>query len=303
MKGRGWVLLAFVACTDEDPSYRAARGAPFVIDGDDIYVFYGGAMRVTRKASGDERLLASVRSLESFPGEAAVSRDYVITNAGGKTVRIKKTGGDPEIVRESACHNVVVADETVYCTGRAEGSVFDVLVAVPVGGGTERVISKELVDVFVVDGDAVYASTVREIVRIDLASGQSKQLAAVSTDLITGLAVDEMDVYFSDAPGEGTRGAIRRVAKVGGEVGTLVELAEPARQIAVDATHVYWPDNGILGVRKSGGPYVSLANIGAETPPSHRGARTIQLDATHVFWLVGDALGEGVVNRVEKVRP
>jgi hypothetical protein len=274
-----------------------------VLDRDDVYFFVDQVTKAESKASGDQRTIGFAGDVE-LPGEAAITRDFVITNTkDGKTVRVRKTGGEPETLRNPGCHNIVASDEKVYCTGKAGGSAYEVLLEIPIAGGSERVVTRDLLDVFVVEGGVIFASTVREIVRIEIATGQSRQLAAVQTELITGLAIDETDVYFSDASGEGSSGAIRRVSKNGGDVGIVLQIPIPARQIAVDATHVYWTAYGLAAVRKAGGPLVEVARTGEPLLVSHRGARALQIDATHVYWSAYDDIqGEGVIRRAEKLR-
>jgi len=80
-------------------------------------------------------------------------------------------------------------------------------------------------------------------------------------------------------------GSIRRVAKTGGAVTTLMKNELGARNIAVDATHVYWTAgeaNVLYRVARTGGAPEMLGTLGAAA----RG--DIFLDDESIYWIDDD---------------
>lgn len=125
-----------------------------------------------------------------------------------------------------------------------------------------------------VDDTSVYwtefgSGTVKKISK----SGGSVMTLASGLNL-TGLAVDNSDVYFSgDA-------SIKKVLKSGGSVTTLASGQTSTWKIAVDGANVYWTDSGGGTIRKvpiTGGSVSTLAT-GSSSPNG------ITVDSTAVYW-------------------
>jgi predicted ribosomally synthesized peptide with SipW-like signal peptide len=111
--------------------------------------------------------------------------------------------------------------------------------------------------------------------------GSSTALATISS-IITGLAVDGTNVYWSDGS------TVAKVA-IGGGTAVTLTTAQNAAVAATDATYVYYIDGPTLKkVSVSGGTPIPLASCTAGG---------LAVDATYAYWTDTAA---GTVNRVAK---
>lgn len=127
----------------------------------------------------------------------------------------------------------------------------------------------------------------------DCTAPQISVLAAGQNE-IEGLALDDTSIYWSNYDHVAQKGQIRRIAKAGGAVGVIANIAKFAPwDIAVDATRVYWstrtstslngfsyPEIKIYSAPKAGGPSAKteLASVFDAV------ATGLALDDTRVYW-------------------
>lgn len=112
-----------------------------------------------------------------------------------------------------------------------------------------------------------------------------------------GVAADDRHAYGVAYEGQG--GAFR-VARQGGAVEVLAGAQEWSRDIAVDATTLYWvrghgatPGGSVSAMAKQGGPVREIA-------PHQADAHLITVDATHVYWANGGGYdGDGGTGKAE----
>jgi hypothetical protein len=129
--------------------------------------------------------------------------------------------------------------------------------------------------------------------RVPKRGGNAERLASMTNDPdaeLGQLVVDATDVYFLDT-GEGDTGhRVLAVPKRGGALCVLADRRRMPSSLTVDATHLYWIDDGplesngtleVLRVAKAGGPTVRLARA----PFSGSEETDIQVDADAVYWL------------------
>lgn len=121
------------------------------------------------------------------------------------------------------------------------------------------------------------------------------------------LAVGRADVFFTTTD-PGAPGTVLAVPRAGGAVRVIVPAGddtEPAREIAVDETRVYWSErhtSRILTAPVAGGPAVVLSPDRSVDDLTER-VTALLVDATHVWWVVADRPGapdHGELRRVAK---
>lgn len=111
-------------------------------------------------------------------------------------------------------------------------------------GGTLRVLpgSPDNCSSIISDDDAVYCETgsITRIANDGTTTTLGTVIGAALTGGVTGIALDDTDVYWVD---QTTVGTVMKVSKTGGTATTLAHDTSPIA-IAVDATSVYWNDVG-----------------------------------------------------------
>ncbi|MBI5537561.1 MAG: hypothetical protein HY898_32865 [Deltaproteobacteria bacterium] len=107
---------------------------------------------------------------------------------------------------------------------------------------------------------------------------------------VEALAVDDDGLYLVVSGAQG-QDVIRKIPKKKGQPSDLVVSKNKITSIALDATHVYWTQNGnpgdsddtmtpgVLRVMRTGGTPLNLATRQQGIP------RQITLSATHVYWV------------------
>lgn len=298
---RGWFVIvasaAFVAScgADEVDAYLVVRGAPAALDAEYLYYFKNDSREPRdlvsyRKTTGEQRALGN---FDGGGGEIAVADGFVITNTTQGTIRVPVGGGPPETVRAQRCRSIQVDDHTVYCVADLPSSS-EVLIAVPLSGGAERVVVQARpVDYVVNRGEIFWSSSEGRLSKTEVATGRTMVLATAPA--ILAIAVDESDVYFTDIDRQTGVRRLHQVPRSGGAPLALGEIGIVETALAVDGRHVYWSQLGVYAARKdrNGAPFMlgsSRAPAGGTLGPP----RSILVDDSHVYWC------DGQVRRVEK---
>jgi hypothetical protein len=130
--------------------------------------------------------------------------------------------------------------------------------SVPVGGGPSMLVATaSLPESIAVDGTSAYWTEPTAIKKVAKTGGAPVTLVSGLNNPY-GIALDENNVYFT------VDGDVRRVPKEGGAVTVLAQnqgFVVPMK-LAIDATHLYWPDFDAMQVMKlplAGGAPVVLA--------------------------------------------
>lgn len=150
-------------------------------------------------------------------------------------------------------------------------------------------------DEFSVGSGSVFAITPGDMNPAELVTGLG---------LPEGLAVANDTVFWTDFQPAGTGGIFREDTT--GGMGTLItQTVNYPYRIEVDATHVYWTDEGVLGVPNGAVQRVPIGGgqveVIAGSLPTPRGL-VLDLDgdaATQVFWTIFDQ--NGVIMRAQIV--
>lgn len=109
------------------------------------------------------------------------------------------------------------------------------------------------------------------------ASGVPQVLATAQGMNPWALAVDDSDVYFTDA--QGPNGKVARVSKNGGPLAVLAIGQELPSAITVDATDVYFMDSyHVMKVAKAGGVVTAMADAENATYSS------VVVDDDQIYW-------------------
>jgi hypothetical protein len=91
-----------------------------------------------------------------------------------------------------------------------------------------------------------------------LANGECLVTLASAQANPWGVAINEENVYFANGGNAANTASIASVGRFGGNVFTLASGLGVARDVAVDATNVYWDGNAILTVGLDGGTPITL---------------------------------------------
>ena len=147
--------------------------------------------------------------------------------------------------------------------------------------------------------------------RVNINGGDVSILATVSTQF-NDIALDSFYVYWTEQgvlphgnPPVAGRGAVKKVAKIGGEVTTLATGLNASFGSALDSKngYLYWVENGtwtndiynahtgsIKRVHIAGGPIVTLKD--SLNYPS-----TIQVDSSYLYWAETPSVGHCVIKK------
>jgi hypothetical protein len=188
-------------------------GALLALEGHEIHrvSFAGGRTRIAssleRKASAIVTQLAAHRALASrqgMPQEVALTPD-------GATVVFANAG-----------------DERGGWT----------ISTMPAAGGTPRVIHKGMTSLLTVDATHAFYTDEAGVWSIPIAGGPSALISKVAmpNEMVLGLAVDDVDVYWT----EHQAGLIKKASRKTGKVTVIATGQVGVVSVALDATHVYW---------------------------------------------------------------
>lgn len=249
----------------------------------------GGVARIPKTGGSFTKLAESV---EVWGLDVDDSFVFWADRSGGSIARVPKAGG--------ATTPLTGARETAYGVAAHGGDVFwaegSGVGQVAKDGGPSSMIDGVSSSTHVAaDADHIYwtewSGNVSKRAR---AGGPTTVLAHVQYAYT--IAIDADSVYFV------ANGTVRRVAKTGGPVVTLLERGQGASMtpdgIAVDDSAVYFADlmgKGIHKIAKSGGA-VSLVASGESFP------RAVAVDASCVYWTTDGILTapHGTVMRAPK---
>ncbi len=146
-------------------------------------------------------------------------------------------------------------------------------------------IGHDAPNVIASDGTRVYwGSLSARIWSIPVGAGTPPTLLADLFDKhsdprIEAIAVDSSNVYWT-LENKGS-GAVFMMPKDGGMVTQLATALGAPGAIAVDATHVYWVDDGIERVPISGGPVTTLVPLGGG---DFSWRSTLAVDDKNIYW-------------------
>ena len=186
-------------------------------------------------------------------GGIALDDKFVYWNAGGKIWRISKDGGAPQIV---AAENVGIGvdltldDKKVYWTDHKYYSANSPTLPSPIyavqkTGGKAEIFADQQQNPggLAADDKFVYWQTVKGIWKQAKTGGKIEVVFQVGDDENVGqLSQDGENLYFGFRGSGGSRWALRKISKQGGEPLTLVENYS-LQPIAVDEANIYYFDN------------------------------------------------------------
>lgn len=241
----------------------------------------GGVFKAPKSGGATSRLDDVPTGTEAT--SIGVDSTSVYLPCGGEIISIPTAGGGAVSLATATASGVAVVDGNVYWTETDGGSI--VAKSVPTAGGPIKPIplpenSETTASSYIrASADAVYASLATSILRIPidgsaprffpasrpgaLATDSSSVYFAMTTSIasvpkgggtvttltsgadITGLDVDDAFLYFADS------GRILKVSKNGGAPTLLAD--DPscgARDVAVDASSVYWDCSSVGTIEK-----------------------------------------------------
>ncbi len=203
---------------------------------------------------------------------------YWTNNPEGTIRSVSIDGGVPVTLASNQLHPThltIDATHVYWTTGgdlqNGPGSVMKV----PLEGGAPITLATPTLPwAIAVDATHVYwtgSDPNAAVLKLPLDGGATTTLAGAPSSP-WALTVDDSGVYWTEY------GGVRKVAKAGGTVTTLVEVdIMQVDDIATDATTVYFTTHSaVMKVAKAGGAVTTLAEQGFP--------RGIAVDASHVYW-------------------
>jgi hypothetical protein len=263
----------------------------FIAEGDPNITWYGRIAQVPRSGG----------AVTPFVTGITASNDPMVTDGtnvyavdGWRILKIPSGGGPSETLTRSDFYiEDLVTDGTyVYWL---EGGPFRPIKRIHVTGGPVDTLTtiSEFVEMLEVDDTYLYwVEGINTMKKMPSGGGPITTIASVGD--VSDLISDGNYVYYSM---KGS-GSIQRVSVNGGPVETVTSEAMYGslwRALAVDASNVYWIDEGRVGkVPKTGGSAMFIVSGGMQTgtQPS-----TIAVDATRVYWTESDG---GTIKRAAK---
>jgi hypothetical protein len=178
---------------------------------------------------------------------------------------------DPQIIAIEQDHafGIALAGSEVVWTTSLGGTV----AKAPIAGGALTTLAAGLDTPRSVatDGTDVYFTVAMGVMKVPLAGGTVTTLALSVSPL--GIGLDATDVYFTGGA------SILKVPKTGGTPTTVATGSGTARELTLDATHVYWTNSvdAVYRAPISGGQVDILA-------ANQKNPWGISLDANLVYW-------------------
>lgn len=264
---------------------RLSHISGLAVDDRFAYVTTGGTVADQKEGASGLRKVAldsgAVLSLgggddvpQSDRGGLCADDKFVYWNAGGKILRTPKDGGAAETV---AAENVGVGVDLAVDDGRvywANHSYYTPgsparpapIYAVSKGGGRPEIFAdrQNVPHDILVDEKFVYWVTPTSILKQARTGGQPQVVyQAADGEGVDELAGDADSLYFGFRGAGGSRWALRKISKQGGEAQTLVKTYS-LKPVAVDDANVYFFDEDGLSaallckVPKRGGEVTCL---------------------------------------------
>lgn len=216
---------------------------------------------------------------------------YWTASSGGNVYKVPLDGGNSTILAnaQSSPFNIAVDATNVYWTNTG-----GTIMKVPIAGGAATVLASGQPTPLgiAIDADYVYwvngyfGSTNATVMKVPIAGGVPITIVNGQTRP-TGIAVDATSVYWTNGVGNGADSLQK--CPLGGCPGNITTTLASGQQIlglsnliliAVDSTHVYWP-NGAEGTIKrvpiNGGVPKTMAT-GQQNP------NAIVHDANAIYW-------------------
>ena len=256
-----------------------------VIDDKFAFVIIGGTVADMNEGTSGLRKIAldtgAVTNLEngekmpqSETGGIVSDDKYVYWNGGGNIFRIAKDGGKPEVVASESVGiglDMAVDGEKIYWANHGyyspnSPSVPKPIYSVPKKGGKVEIFADQqnVPSNIVVDDKFVFWCTPSSILKRAKVGGQPQVVfQATNNEGVDVLEQDGDNLYFGFRGDGGSRWALRKISKIGGEPQTLVKTFS-LRPFVIDDQNIYFFDeNGmnadsLCKIVKSGGEVVQI---------------------------------------------
>jgi hypothetical protein len=231
----------------------------------------------------------------------AVDDTSVYIASGGGVWRVAKTGGTPSLVGASDYATAIAVDSrNVYWIGdHAVGGgpkpqSGNALYVAPVGGGPASILADGAYSTLLAVDDAnVYGESGAGLWAVATGGGALRQLVDPASLLFAeAIALGDDGVYVASFCCDVAHGLIARVPKGGGVPVVLADNQPHPRAIAVDATAIYWSNDGYgIGADRIPGGLLRAARDGSHVTTlvtddvSHRrGISALAVDGSNVYW-------------------
>ncbi|HSS19339.1 MAG TPA: hypothetical protein VLL54_04640 [Pyrinomonadaceae bacterium] len=233
---------------------------------------------------------------QSDQGGLALDEQFIYWSAAGSILRIPKDGGKPTVVASEHVGigvDLAVDHEKVYWANHGYYSANSPtrpspVFAVPKQGGPTEQFSTEqnIAHSLVADEKFVYWVTPSSIVKQAKVGGTAQVIYQASEkEGVDELAQDGDDLYFGFRGAGGSRWALRKISKLGGEPVTVVKRYS-LKPIAIADDNIYFFDEEGM----SADVLCKIAKNGGEVTKLDRGyaSGVVSQDKQHVYIGAGD---------------
>ncbi|MEP7075005.1 MAG: hypothetical protein ABI878_04275 [Acidobacteriota bacterium] len=277
-----WAKSKMIAGKEQGLSHVSG----LVVDDMSAFVTIGGTVADTNEGTSGLRKIAldtgtatNVENGEKMPQSETggmVSDDkYVYWNGGGNILRIAKDNGKPEVV---ASENVgigldmAVDGEKIYWANHGyyspnSPSVPKPIYSVPKKGGKVEIFADQQngPSNVSVDDKFIYWCTPSSILKQAKTGGSQPEVVfqATNAEGVDVLEQDSDNLYFGFREAGGSRWALRKISKNGGESQTLVKTFS-LKPFVIDDQNIYFFDedgmmaDAVCKIAKSGGDVVKI---------------------------------------------
>lgn len=177
---------------------------------------------------------------------------------------------------------IALDGDSVYWTNRGEGTV----AKVPKSGGpvTQLAAGQGEPERVAVDSTGVYWTNQADgrVMKVPMAGSTEPIVIATGGDRLSGIALDDTYVYFTDEGADTIRRALKEPSQTPGTSVLLISMQDGAKSLLIDGTTMYWTNGVVDGgaVRKRvlpGGPVIDIAL-------AQQGAHDLVLGGEYVYW-------------------